>query len=165
MRKEKRPLARWRYLIFFIVALFIIAADQASKAWIRSNLSEGYSLFKLGFFRITHVQNTGAAFGLFPDQSLALIICAIIAGGVVLFFVFYGYRYFSWLGNISVMLTFGLVLGGIVGNLIDRFRYGHVTDFIDFSYWPAFNIADSAVTVSVIAFALLLLRYAQTEKQ
>ncbi len=165
MRKEKRPLARWRYLLFCLVALFIIVADQVSKVWIRAILPEGHSLFKLGFFRITHVQNTGAAFGLFSDHSLALIIFAIIAGCVVLFFVFYGHRYFTWLGNTIVMLTFGLVLGGIVGNLIDRFRFGYVTDFIDLSYWPAFNIADSAVTVSVVVFALLLLRYAQTEKQ
>lgn len=164
MRKEKRPPARWRYLLFPLVALFIIGADQLSKAWIRTSLPEGYSLFRLGFFRITHVHNTGAAFGLFPDHSLALTIFAIIAGCVVLFFVLYGYRYFPWLGNISVMLTFGLVLGGTVGNLIDRFRFGYVTDFIDLSYWPAFNIADSAVTIGVIAFALLLLRHAQTEK-
>ncbi len=165
MRKEKRPLARWRYLLFCLVALFIIVADQATKALIRASLPEGYSLFKLGFFRITHVQNTGAAFGLFPDQSLVLTIFAIIAGSVVLFFAFYGHRYFTWLGNIAVMLTFGLILGGTVGNLIDRFRFGYVTDFIDLSYWPAFNIADSAVTIGVIAFALLLLRHAQIEKQ
>jgi signal peptidase II len=163
MRKEKRPLARWRYLLFCLVALFIIVADQVSKAWIRASLPEGHSLFKLGFFRITHVHNTGAAFGLFPDQSLILTVFAIIAGSVVLFFVFYGHRYFAWLGNTSVMLTFGLLLGGTVGNLIDRFRLGYVTDFIDFGYWPAFNIADSAVTISVIAFVLLLLRHAQTE--
>jgi len=165
MRKEKRPLARWRYLVFFLVALFIIGADQLSKAWIRSSLPEGYSLFKLGLFRITHVHNTGAAFGLFPEQSLPLTIFAIIAGIAVLFFVFYGQRYFSWLGSISVILTFGLVLGGTVGNLIDRFRFGYVTDFIDFSYWPAFNVADSSVTVGVILFAVILLRHAQAEKQ
>ncbi|UCH51704.1 MAG: signal peptidase II [Chloroflexota bacterium] len=163
MRKEKRPLARWRYLVFFLVALFIVGADQVSKAWIRSSLPEGYTLFKLGFFRITHVNNTGAAFGLLPDQSLALTIFAIIAGSAVLFFVFYGHRYFTWLGNTAVMLTFGLILGGTVGNLMDRFRFGYVTDFIDLSYWPAFNVADSAVTMGVIAFALLLLRHAQTE--
>lgn len=163
MRKEKRPLARWRYLTFCLVALFIIVTDQVSKAWIRASLPEGSSLFKLGFFRITHVHNTGAAFGLFPDQSLILTIFAIIAGSVVLFFVFYGQRYFTWLGNTSVMVAFGLMLGGTVGNLIDRFRFGYVIDFIDFSYWPAFNIADSAVTISVIAFILLLLRHAQTE--
>jgi len=165
MQKEKRTPARWRYLIFFLVALFIISADQASKAWIKSSLPEGYSLFRLGFFRITHVHNTGAAFGLFPDQSLMLTVFAIIAGTVVLFFVFYGHRYFPWLEKTSVMLTFGLVLGGTVGNLIDRFRYGYVTDFIDFGFWPTFNIADSAVTVGVILFALILLRHAQTEKQ
>ena len=165
MRKEKRPPARWRYLIFFLVALFIIGADQLSKAWIRSSLPEGHSLFRLGFFRLTHVHNTGAAFGLFPDQSLILTIFAIIAGTVVLFFVLYGHRYFPWLESLSIMLIFGLVLGGTVGNLIDRFRFGYVTDFIDFSYWPAFNVADSAVTVGVILFALLLLRHAQTEKQ
>jgi len=165
MRKEKRPLARWRYLVFFLVALFIIVADQVSKAWIRASIPEGYSLLKLGFFRITHVHNTGAAFGLFPDQSLLLTIFAIIAGIVVLFFVFYGHRYLPWFGSTPVVLTFGLVLGGTVGNLLDRFRFGYVTDFIDFSYWPAFNVADSAVTVGVILFALLLLRYAQTERQ
>jgi len=164
MRKEKRPPARWRYLIFFLVALCIIVADQLSKAWIRSSLPEGHSLFRLGFFRLTHVHNTGAAFGLFPDQSLILTIFAIIAGTAVLFFVLYGHRYFPWLESLSAMLVFGLVLGGTVGNLIDRFRFGYVTDFIDFSYWPAFNIADSAVTVGVILFALLLLRHAQTEK-
>ncbi len=165
MREEKRPPARWRYLLFFLVALFIIGADQASKAWIRSSLPEGYSLFRLGFFRITHVHNTGAAFGLFPEQSSVLAIFAIIAAIVVLFFVLYGHRYFPWLGSISMTLTFGLVLGGTVGNLIDRFRFGYVTDFIDFGFWPTFNIADSAVTVGVILFALILLRHAKTEKQ
>jgi signal peptidase II len=165
MRKAKRPPARWRYLIFFLVALFIIGADQLTKAWIRSSLPEGYALFRLGFFRVTHVHNTGAAFGLFPDQSLVLTIFAIIMGVVVLFFVLYGHRYFPWLGGVSLIVTFGLVLGGTVGNLIDRFRLGYVTDFIDFSYWPAFNIADSAVTIGVILFALFLLLHAQTERQ
>ncbi|TES88501.1 MAG: signal peptidase II [Dehalococcoidia bacterium] len=165
MREEKRPPARWRYLLFFLVALFIIGADQASKAWIRSSLPEGYSLFRLGFFRITHVHNTGAAFGLFPEQSSVLAIFAIIAAIVVLFFVLYGHRYAPWLESISMTLTFGLVLGGTVGNLIDRFRFGYVTDFIDFGFWPTFNIADSAVTVGVSLFALILLRHAKTEKQ
>lgn len=165
MREEKRPPARWRYLLFFLVALFIIGADQASKAWIRSSLPEGYSLFRLGFFRITNVHNTGAAFGLFPEQSSVLAIFAIIAAIVVLFFVLFGYRYVPWLESIPMTLTFGLVLGGTVGNLIDRFRFGYVTDFIDFGFWPTFNIADSAVTVGVILFALILLRHAKTEKQ
>jgi signal peptidase II len=120
-------------------------------------------MLRLGFFRITHIHNTGAAFGLFQEQSLVLAVFALIAGSVILFFVFYGYRYYTWLGSTVITLTLGLVIGGTVGNLIDRFRFGYVTDFIDFGYWPAFNIADSAVTVGVIIFAVLLLRHAQTE--
>ncbi len=165
MRKEKRPPARWRYLIFFLVALFVIVADQLSKAWIRSSLPEGHTMLRLGFFRITHVHNTGAAFGLFPDQSLVLTIFALIAGAVILFFVVYGYRYYPWLGSTAITLVLGMVLGGTVGNLVDRFRFGYVTDFIDFGYWPVFNIADSAVTIGVILFVLLLLRHAQTEER
>jgi len=122
-------------------------------------------MLRLGFFRITHIQNTGAAFGLFPDQSLVLTIFALIVGTIILFFVVYGYRYYPWLGSTAITLVLGLVLSGTVGNLVDRFRFGHVTDFIDFSYWPAFNIADSAVTIGVILFALLLLRHAQTEER
>ena len=164
MLKEKRPPARWRYpLIFFLVALIIIGADQTSKAWIRGTIPEGYSLFRVGFFRITHIHNTGAAFGLFPDQSLLLTIFVMIAATSVLFFVLYGHRYFPWLKSTYMTLSFGLVFGGAVGNLIDRFRIGYVTDFIDFGFWPAFNVADSAVTVGVILFALLVLRHAQAE--
>ncbi|MGB2813821.1 MAG: signal peptidase II [Dehalococcoidales bacterium] len=165
MRKEKRTLARWRYLVFFFVALFVIVADQLSKAWIRSSLPEGHTMLRLGFFRITHVHNTGAAFGLFPDQSLVLTIFALIASAVILFFVVYGYRYYPWLGSTAITLVLGMVLGGTVGNLVDRFRFGYVTDFIDFGYWPVFNIADSAVTIGVILFVLLLLRHAQTEER
>lgn len=165
MRKEKRPLSRWRYLIFFLVALFVIVADQLSKAWIVSSLPEGHTMLRLGFFRITHIHNTGAAFGLLPDQSLVLTIFALIAGAVMLFFVVYGYRYYSWLESTAVTLVLGMVFGGTVGNLVDRFRFGYVTDFIDFGYWPVFNIADSAVTVGVIILAVLLLRHAQTEER
>ena len=120
-------------------------------------------MLRLGFFRVTHVHNTGAAFGLFPDQSLVLTIFALIAAAVILFFVVYGYRYYPWLGSTAITLVLGMVLGGTVGNLVDRFRFGYVTDFIDFGFWPAFNIADSAVTVGVIIFALLLLRHARIE--
>ena len=165
MRKEKRPLAKWRYLLFSLVALFIIVADQLSKAWIRSSVPEGHTLFRLDFLRITNVHNTGAAFGLFSDYALVLAIFALIAGAAILFFVVYGYRYYPWLGSTGITLVLGLILGGTAGNLIDRFRFGYVTDFIDFGYWPAFNVADSAVTVGVIIFAVLLLRHARIEEQ
>jgi signal peptidase II len=122
-------------------------------------------MFRLGFFRITHIHNTGAAFGLLSDYSVVLAIFALIASAAILFFVVYGYRYYPWLSSATITLVLGLVFGGTVGNVIDRFRFGYVTDFIDFGYWPAFNIADSAVTVGVIIFALLLLRHARTEER
>ncbi len=143
----------WRNAVLFLIALLVIAADQLSKIWIRSNIPAGQSLFEAGFFRLTHIHNTGAAFGLFPGQSFLLSIVASVAIGLLLVYAFVLYRRFSLLDNVPERVAIGLVLGGTVGNLIDRLRFGYVTDFIDFNIWPAFNIADSAVTVGVILFA------------
>jgi len=151
-------------VVFFLTGLLIAVADQLSKAWVRTNLAEGQSLFDIGFLRITHVHNTGAAFGLFQGQSFALTIVAIIGIAVLLVYALVIHRYFPWLNSMLGRSALGLILGGTVGNLIDRFRFGYVTDFIDFGFWPAFNIADSAVTVGVIIFAYSILRLAQTEK-
>ncbi len=164
MRKVNHPQGRWRSVVFFLIGLLIVVADQLSKAWIRTNLPEGHSIFELGFFRITHVHNTGAAFGLFQGQSFALTIIAIVAITVILVYALVSYRYFPWFDSRLGKLALGLVLGGTVGNLIDRLRLGYVIDFIDFDYWPAFNIADSCVTIGVILFAYTLLRSAQAEK-
>lgn len=164
MRKVNHPQAKWRSVVFLLIGLLIVVADQLSKAWIRTNLVEGQSLFELGFFRITHVHNTGAAFGLFPGQSFILTIIAIVAITIILVYAFISSRYFPWLDSRLGRLALGLVFGGTVGNLIDRLRLGYVTDFIDFGYWPAFNIADSSVTIGVIIFAYSLLRSTQAEK-
>jgi signal peptidase II len=141
-----------------------MVADQLSKTWIRTNLPEGQSLFDTGLLRITHVHNSGAAFGLFPDQSFVLTIVAFLGIAAILAYSLVIYRRFPLFDNMWNRLALGLVLGGTVGNLIDRLRFRHVTDFIDFGVWPAFNIADSAITVGVIIFAYSLLRLAQTEK-
>lgn len=164
MRKVNHPQAKWRSVVFLLIGLLIVVADQLSKAWIRTNLVEGQSLFELGFFRLTHVHNTGAVFGLFPGQSFILTIIAIVAITIILVYAFISSRYFPWLDSRLGRLALGLVFGGTVGNLIDRLRLGYVTDFIDFGYWPAFNIADSSVTIGVIIFAYSLLRSTQAEK-
>jgi signal peptidase II len=164
MRKVNHPQGRWRSVVFFLIGLLIVVADQLSKAWIRTNLLEGQSLFELGFFRITHIHNTGAAFGLFQGQSFILTIIAIVVITIILVYAFVSYRYFPWQESRLGRLALCLLLGGTVGNLIDRLRLGYVTDFIDFGYWPAFNIADSAVTIGIIIFAYTLLRSAQAEK-
>ena len=164
MRKVNRLQGRWQNVVFSLTGLLIVVADQFSKAWIRANLPEGRSLFETGFLRITHVHNTGAAFGLFPDQSFALIIVALIGITAILAYVLVIYRYFPLPDGMLGKLALGLVFGGTLGNLIDRLRFGYVIDFIDFGFWPAFNIADSAITVGIIIFAYSLLRLARAEK-
>ncbi len=128
----------------------MLAIDQITKLWLRSVLRPGESLPEIGSLTVTHIHNTGSAFGLFANQAFLLSLIAVVGLVVILLF----YRHLSQssiLGNIVL----GLVFGGAVGNLTDRIRLGYVTDFIyirlwhDF-YWPAFNIADSAITIGVL---------------
>jgi len=151
-------------VVFFFTALPLVAADQLSKFWIRSNLAIGESLFETGFFRLTHVHNSGAAFGLFQGQSFFLTIVALVAVAALLLYAFFFRHKFPFLDNRLGKLAFGLVLGGAVGNLIDRIYLGYVTDFIDFSIWPAFNIADSATVVGAIILAYSLISLTRAEK-
>lgn len=165
MQKASEFRSGWQWnMLLFLIALLVVAADQLSKVWIRSNLLVGQSLFEAGFFRIIHVNNTGAAFGLFQGQSFLLTIVALVGITVLLVYALVIYRKFPLLDNRLGRSTLGLVLGGAVGNLIDRLRFGYVTDFISVGLWPAFNIADSAITVGVILFAYSFLRSARAEK-
>jgi signal peptidase II len=158
MEKLRRPQDKWRDVVFGSVALFVVIADQLTKALIRVNHNPGDVLFNAGIFRIIHVQNTGAAFGIFKGNSLALIITASIGIIIILLMVFLVRRRWSFLDSMWVRVGIGLVMGGTIGNnLIDRIRLGYVTDFIDFKFWPAFNVADSAVTVGVIIIAYRLI--------
>jgi signal peptidase II len=151
--------ADWRQkAAFFIIALLIVSIDQLSKLWIELSLAVGESLPETGFLRLTHIRNTGASFGLFQDQTLALSIVSIIGVGILLYLMLFMYRRLPFLGITPVKISLGLMLGGIVGNLIDRLSSGYVTDFIDFSFWPAFNVADSATVVGAIILAYSLLR-------
>ncbi|HJX03415.1 MAG TPA: signal peptidase II, partial [Dehalococcoidia bacterium] len=105
----------WRRFIFILVAALVILLDQLSKAWIRSHIPLGTSLQEVLHFRIVNIQNTGSAFGMFPDQSIVLTVVAFI--GLVLILVFYRrYGLASLLGGLSM----GLIFGGAVGNLVDR---------------------------------------------
>ncbi|MBA7507254.1 Lipoprotein signal peptidase [subsurface metagenome] len=163
MQKAESLQGKWRNVGFSLTALLIVVADQLSKIWIRS-YPEERAIFEAGFFRIFHTHNTGAAFGLFQGHSFALTIVALVGIAVILLYALFIYRRFPILDNRLGRLALGLILGGAVGNLIDRLHLGYVTDFIDFGVWPAFNIADSAVTVGVIIIAYSLLPLARTEK-
>lgn len=155
-----------RNVVFFLTVLLVMAADQFSKIWIRANLTTGESLPETGLFRLTHIHNSGAAFGLFQGQSFSLTIVALIGIVVLLLFVFLSSRRFTFFDNKLSKPTLGLVLGGTAGNLIDRLRLGYVTDFIDIGIWPAFNIADSAITIGIflLAYSLLFLTRADPSR-
>jgi signal peptidase II len=137
------------YLAGLIVIVFI--ADQLSKGWIRDNLIPGRSIPDEGFFRLTHISNTGSAFGLFPDQTLVLMLASLVGIGILLVF----FRKQSDRG-IWLRASLGLQLGGAIGNLADRLTLGGVTDFIDVGPWPIFNLADSSIVVGIILLAWML---------
>ena len=164
MRKVNRPSDSWQNAVFFLVGSLVVFADQLSKIWIRANLLRGQSLFDIGFFQIVRIQNTGAAFGLLQDQAFVLSIASFTGVIIILLCAFFLPRHIPFLGTIPAKSALGLVLGGTIGNLIDRLAFGYVTDFISFSFWPAFNIADSAVTVGALWLAYSLFRQALAEK-
>jgi signal peptidase II len=165
MQKVNRPQDRWRNVVFGCIGLLVILADQLSKTWIRNNLDWGQSLFDAGFFQIVHVHNTGAAFGIFKDYSMALTIVGFVGIVVILLLVFVLRSRWSFLDSMLVTSAIGLVMGGTIGNLIDRLRMGYVTDFMDFKVWPVFNVADASVTIGVIIVAYCIICWAQSAKQ
>lgn len=140
-------------LTFFLPALGVAVADQLSKLWIRSYLAPG-DFIPVGPVRLTHTANPGAAFGLLAHPAFLIALTAAV---IVLLILSYRQPYFD---SALVRPTLGLLLGGGVGNLIDRLRLGYVTDFIDLRVWPVFNLADSAVVVgtALLAYFLLLRR-------
>jgi len=164
MQKVSHPQVKQRYALTFLATALIIAADQLTKIWIRS-YPEGSTIFEIGFLRLIRTHNTGAVFGLFQGHSFALTIVALVGIVVFLLYALFAYRRFPFLDNMPNRIALGLILGGTVGNLIDRLNPGlnGITDFIRISIWPAFNIADSALTVGAILFAYSLIRSVQTE--
>ncbi|MCX7912441.1 MAG: signal peptidase II [Dehalococcoidales bacterium] len=162
MAGSPRPRDRWwQAPVLAGIALLDIVADQISKWWVREQLLPGQVLFDAGLFRIIHVQNTGAAFGVFQGHGLIFTIVDFIGIGVLIGLLVVLGR-IAWLDRNVVRVAIVLVLGGTVGNLIDRLWLGHVTDFIDFKVWPVFNVADSAITVGVVTLALSLLLWSRS---
>lgn len=143
------------------VAAIVLVVDQLSKTLVLTFLAPGAPHAEVvivpGLLRLYYVENTGAAFGLFQGKNPLLAFLAF--GVVVALVVWFRELVRFWLGALAL----GLQLGGAVGNLIDRFRHGFVVDFIDFSFWPTFNVADSAITIGVLMLLYVLLRQGQLE--
>ncbi|MBT5774121.1 MAG: signal peptidase II [Dehalococcoidia bacterium] len=134
-----------------LIAATIVAIDQGTKALIRNWLAEGeYWPTNAELLRISHYENSGAAFGVLQGAGPLLIVTTVIAIIVISFTIFRGNDYPRWF-----TLALALVLGGAIGNLVDRLTRGSVTDFIDPTHYPAFNIADSAIVVGVTTLVIL----------
>ena len=143
------------------VSFFLILADQMVKLGITRTMQLGESIPVLsGIFHITYIENPGAAFGMFANQRWIFIVAGILvvlgAGAM--------YRRLYESGR---MVRFGaaLLLGGAVGNLIDRIRLGRVIDFLDFRVWPVFNIADIGICVGVACLIYALMRDGEKERE
>jgi signal peptidase II len=140
-----------QWLSLAAIALAAVVADQVTKHIVDANLLLGEGVHVVGPFSIRHVQNSGIAFGLFSNATAAVIVVTALAVGWML-------AYFARSGARHPVLpvALGLVIGGSVSNLADRVRLGFVTDFLDFRYWPAFNLADSFIVIGVVILLVAL---------
>ncbi len=136
-------------LISVITVVMVVFLDRATKTFFSKILSVGETIPVIkDIFHFTLVHNTGMAFGLFRDHGIVFIIIPIIAIALLVYNIYY-YRENENLSR-SYIFAFSLIMGGAIGNLIDRIQIGHVIDFLDFRVFPVFNVADSAITVGAV---------------
>jgi len=139
------------------IALAALLADQLTKQIVSSALSFGEAVHIGGPLSIHHVRNSGIAFGLFSDAtSIVIVLTALAVTWMLVFFARSGQR------HPVLPVALGFVLGGSTSNLLDRVRLGHVTDFLDIRYWPAFNLADTFIVVGV---AILFVALASADRR
>ncbi len=132
------------------ISLITVIVDQLAKYWATDNLKDIVPVIG-SIFRLQLTTNTGAGFGVIKGYNALLIWVIIIIIGFLL------YHYDKIPQKPYLWISYALILGGAVGNLIDRILLGHVIDFLDFIYWPAFNVADSAITVGAIIVGIYLI--------
>lgn len=150
------------------IPLVVLAVDQLTKLWLVATLPyEGEVPVIGGFFHLIHTHNRGVAFGLFADGGKVLQALVLIS--VILLLGFVAWQLWLHREQVASRIALGLILGGGLGNIVDRLVRGEVVDFLDFYlqmggrayHWPAFNLADAAITVGAL---LLLFREAYTHK-
>jgi len=134
--------------IFIFLALGLIVFDQITKFLIRSLMTKGQSIALIpNILHITYVQNTGSAFGLFQNTVGILIWFSLIVLGLL----FYFYDKMNFIPRT-------LIIAGVIGNLLDRIFLKYVVDFVDFRIWPAFNVADSCLSIGVILLIIYIIK-------
>ncbi len=155
-----------RYSVILTIALVIVFFDQWTKSLVRANIAPGAtwlpeSLAWLSpYARIVHWYNTGAAFGMFKDASMVFTVLAFIVIGAIIFY-YPQVEQNDW----ALRLALSMQLGGAIGNLIDRIRIGHVTDFISVGNFPVFNIADASISTGAAVLFLGVLIQERAERR
>lgn len=166
----------FKHRCLLIISPLIFLLDQLTKWWVIHTIPYGSGIPVIpGYFDLVHVRNTGAAFGMFAGANAAwrepfFYIVSVIATVVI----------FSVVRSLGprerlLPITLSLVFGGVLGNVLDRIRFGYVTDFLSFHWrdvvvwnipleWPSFNVADSAITVSMVLLAWYFIRTPKTEE-
>ena len=129
----------------------VVAIDQITKRLVQNGIDEGDSDSVFIGVNLVHVRNKGVAFGALSGQPIVMAIVIAALAGLLIWFFVHSSRPYVWVPT-------GLLLGGAVGNILDRVRDGAVTDFIKLPAWPAFNIADMAITFGVLALLWVLER-------
>lgn len=152
LRKQLKELS-----LYFLPLLVLVPLDQITKFWVRTNFYVGESRPPEGFFRLTYLQNTGASFGMFQDGAIFFTIFSTISLLIMLAIMIFMRRMIPFLDTKAGKIALGLVSAGTLGNLIDRYNLGFVVDFINFSFWPAFNVADSAIVIGALLLGFLIL--------
>jgi len=142
-------------MLFAVTAAVTIIVDQLVKFWVVSSLAPGESFRLIGGIDIIHVKNSGAAFGLFSRSGWAIFIIDLVVVIIAVAWLFWS-RTAREMG-IIVFVGIGLMVGGALGNMIDRVFRGTVVDFVDFHWWPVFNVADLAIVAGVIIVVIAVL--------
>jgi signal peptidase II len=146
------------YAVILVTAAAVVAFDHLTKWLVTRSLPLDGEIWSGAFVSIHHVENRGAAFGVFPQfQWLYLVVALIVA----LYILVAGHRFgTTWYRQVVL----GMVLGGAISNGVDRLVQGYVVDFIDFHFWPVFNVADSAIVIGIVV-AVLTFRARQAPPQ
>lgn len=153
---------------YLILAAVIIVLDIWTKALVlaRIDMHETITIIP-NFFQLVHVRNTGAAFGIGANAASRLVPLLLNAGAIAVFFVVVVYALRSAVTDRVLQTGLHLILGGAIGNLLDRFRFGYVVDFLDVyvgtKHWPAFNVADSAICIGIVMLFLDMRKKPESE--
>ncbi|MFC1496575.1 signal peptidase II [Candidatus Margulisiibacteriota bacterium] len=145
--------------MFYIIALLVFIADQTIKILIHKFIPANQSIPLIkNIFHLTYVQNSGAAFGFFKGQRIALLLIGLLVAGLI---IYYANKVKS---DKYYQIAFAFIMGGSSGNIVDRFFRFYVVDYLDFRFFPVFNLADIMINLGVFLLILKLLFFQKGEK-